>query len=335
VIRGAGGSEDLVIRAPNHLGDVVMALGALRDSGADVVVVSSLVPLLDMAGIPGRILPFRREAGGWFETMEALRRGGYRRGVLLSGSFSAALLFRLAGIPCLRGLAADGRTWMMSDPVPVARFSGNHRVNNFRLLAGLPLLDPVRPHPLTPPPGVVEEWRERLAPTGETLVGLFPGSNAPARRWDPDRFAELARALVRQGARVVVLGSGAERSLTAAVAAGAPGVVDLGGRTDLPGLAAVLSLCGLFVTNDTGPMHLAAAVGTRTLTLWGSSDPSEVHPLGADDRRIQGPSIPCAPCKKNHCPRSGAGTLLPEARNECMHLIATGTVTAAALELLS
>lgn len=335
MIRGAGGIEDLVIRAPNHLGDVVMALGALRDSGADVVVVSSLAPLLEMARIPGRILPFRRDAGGWFETMEVLRRGSYRRGVLLSGSFSAAFLFRLAGIPRLRGLAADGRSWMLSDPVPVTRFSGNHRVNNFRLLADLPLLDPVRPHPLTPPPAVVEEWRKRLSPGGDTLVGLFPGSNAPARRWDPERFAELARVLVGRGSRVVVLGSGAERPLTAAVAGDTPGVLDLGGRTDLVGLAAVLSLCGLFITNDTGPMHLAAAVGTRTLTLWGSSDPSEVHPLGAHDRRIQGPSIPCAPCKKNHCPRSGAGTLLPEARNECMHLIETGTVTAAALELLS
>lgn len=325
----------LVIRAPNHLGDVVMALGALRDSGADVLVLDSLAPLLGMASLPGRILPFQRGSAGWFAAMEAVRSGGYRRGVLLSGSFSAALLFRMSGVSRLRGLAADGRSWLLSDPVPVERFAGNHRVNNYRLLAGLPPLDPLRPHPLVLPVEVVGRWRQELGDGSGPLVGLFPGSNAPARRWDPERFAALARELVEGGARVVVLGGGSERPLTAKVASGAPGVVDLGGRTDLVGLAAVLSLCSLFVTNDTGPMHLAAAVGTRTITLWGSSNPSEVHPLGAEDRRIQGRPIPCAPCKRNHCPRQGAGTLLPEARNECMRLIETGTVASAALELLA
>ena len=332
--RGDPGGAGVVIRAPNHLGDVVMALGAIRDRGGDVVVVSSLVPLLAMAGIPGRIIPFRRGAGGWFEVMDELRRGRYRRGILLSGSFSAALLFRAGGVRELRGMSGDGRDFLLSDPVPRTAIVGNHRVDNLRLLAGLPPLDRLRPHPLTPPEDAVVEWRRRLAPEGAPLVGLFPGSNAPARRWDVSRFDALARALVERGARVVVLGAPGERHLTEAAAGATSGVTDLGGQTDLSGLAAVLSLCTLFVTNDTGPMHLAAAVGTPTLTLWGSSDPGEVHPLGSRDEQVRGERLPCAPCKKNVCPRSGAGTLLASARNECMNLIEIPQVLAAAERLL-
>ena len=312
-----------------------MALGALRDRGGDVVVVSSLVPLLEMAGIGGRIIPFRRGAQGWFDVMEELRSRRYQRGILLSGSFSAALLFRAAGVQYLRGMSGDGRDRLLSEAVPRSRFAGNHRVDNLRLLAGLPPLERLAPHRITPPAGATALWQERLGGGPGPLVGLFPGSNASARRWEADRFAVVGRSLLEQGARVVVLGAPAEAGLTATVASGHPSIIDLGGRTDLPGLAAVLSLCDLFITNDTGPMHLAAAVGTTTITLWGSSDPSEVHPLGAGDVRVRGGDLPCAPCKKNVCPRTGPGTFLPQARNECMNLIETRSVLAEAERLLA
>lgn len=324
----------LVVRAPNHLGDVVMALGALRERGGDIVVVSSLVPLLEMAGVAGRIIPFRRGASGWFEVMERLRAGRYEKGILLSGSFSAALLFRAGGVSHLRGMSGDGRDRLLAEVVPRERFRGNHRVNNLRLLADLPPIHPLEPGRIVPPAPVVDRWRERIPREGGPVVGLFPGSNAPARRWEAERFAAVGRKLASRGVRGLVLGAPNEAHLTARVAGGTPGILDLGGRTDLPGLAAVLSLCDLFVTNDTGPMHLAAAVGTPTITLWGSSDPQEVHPLGARDERVHGGPLPCAPCKKNVCPRSGPGTLLPHARNECMNLIEETSVLAAVERLL-
>ncbi|MCG6956534.1 MAG: glycosyltransferase family 9 protein, partial [Gemmatimonadetes bacterium] len=107
------------------------------------------------------------------------------------------------------------------------------------------------------------------------------------------------------------------------------------GATDLPGLAALLSVCHLVVTNDTGPMHLAGAVGVPTVTLWGPSDPGEVRPVGAKDARVTGPELPCKPCFRNECPRSGAGTLLPEAHEECMRLISTDDVVKTASALLN
>jgi ADP-heptose:LPS heptosyltransferase len=163
---------------------------------------------------------------------------------------------------------------------------------------------------------------------------MFPGSNAPARRWPPDRFAAVARRLVEREVRIVVLGSAVEAKLTARVAAGTDGAIDAGGATDLPELAALLSLCDVLVTNDTGPMHLASAVGTPTVTLWGPSDPAEVCPTGPGHVGVSGPGLACRPCFKNECPRTGKGTLLSEAREECMHLITIEQVVAAAGLLL-
>lgn len=328
--------RDRVVRGPNHLGDLVMALGALRASPDDLVLTSGLVPLARMAALPGRILPFERGRSGWLRMVRALRGGRYRRGVLLSASFSAALLFRAGGIRNLRGTATDGRSLLLAERVDPRSFHGLHRINHYRILLGLPLLETLVSDRLTPPEQEVDRWREALGvASGGPLVALFPGSNAPARRWPADRFRALAAALSGDGVRVAVLGGPGERALTRSVAEGLPGVHDLGGRTGLEGLAAVLSLASLLVTNDTGPMHLAGAVGTRTLSLWGSSSPGEVQPVGSEDARVQGEPIPCAPCRKNDCARSGPGTILPEARYECMRLIPLEAVRSRAGELLS
>ena len=323
-----------VVRAPNHLGDVVMALPALAAEGADVMVRSWLVPILEMAELPGRILPLPPGLGGWMDAVAALRRGRYDDGLLLTPSFSAAWLFRWGGVARLRGTDTDGRRWMLRERLPRESLRGLHRINQYRLLLGQDTDVTPAFRTLRPSAENRNAWSERLG-VAEGLVGLFPGSNAAARRWPVQGFAELARTLLGRGKRVVVLGGAGERELTGAVAAGAPGAVDLGGETDLPGLAAILSLCDLVVTNDTGPMHLAGAVGAPTVTLWGSSDPREVGPPGPKHLRVTGASLPCKPCFKNACPRSGAGTLLPQAEVECMRLIEVDQVVRAVETLMS
>jgi len=322
-----------LIRAPNHLGDVIMALPALAADGSDVVVRRWLASVLEMAGLPGRVLPFDRGFAGWRRVVRTVRRAGFERGTLLTPSFSAAWMLRWGGVRRLRGTVGDGRTWMLSDPVPRSALKGRHRINQYKLLLGQDPDTEARNHLLVPPAAEVGSWRERLG-DGESVVGLFPGSNAPARRWSAERFASVARALAADGIRVVVMGGAGERDVTRAVADAAPGALDAGGATDLPGLAALLSVCQLVVTNDTGPMHLAGAVGTPTVTLWGPSDPAEVCPVGARDVRVTGAALPCKPCFKNACPRTGTGTLLPEAHEECMRLISEGEVLRAARRVL-
>ncbi len=335
-----------IIRAPNHLGDVILALPVLVRDGADVMVVRPLAPVLEMAGVPGRVISLYRGAGGFWRAVQDLRRGRYEHGILLSAAFSAAWLFRCGGVKHLRGSRTDGRRLLLGEEVEPNELRGMHRTEAFGVLAGAPTEAAEATARLTPPEDRVALWRDRLGVKADPrpdcssgvgvtpmaaapTIGIVPGANAPARRWPAERFGALAETALGWGAAVVVLGGPRERGLTARVTASVPGAVDLGGRTDIADLAAILSLCDLVVTNDTGPMHLAGAVGTPTVSLWGSSDPGEVRQIGSEDTRVTGADLPCRPCYRNHCRRSGRGTLLPHAHEECMSLIQERAVISA------
>jgi heptosyltransferase II len=332
-----GPPRPTIVRAPNHLGDVVMALPALAAvPGADVMVVRWLVPILELAlgGQGGRrVFPLDRGRRGWAEAVRTLRRRRYGRGLLLSPSFSAALVFAAGGVRERRGTLTDGRRLLLADPVPVQRIRGLHRSAAYYLLVADEAPEPP-PAPRLPVPAPVRERGRELLPAGPgPLVGLFPGSNATSRRWDADRYAALAVRLVTLGFRVAVFGARSEMPLTARVAGSV--ARDLGGRTDLPLLAATLAECDLLVTNDSGPMHLAAAVGTRTLSLQGPADPKETRPLGHGHRMLRHPELPCVPCVRNECPRTGAGFRLRTAERECLRLIEVAAVEAAVHEHFS
>jgi ADP-heptose:LPS heptosyltransferase len=105
---------------------------------------------------------------------------------------------------------------------------------------------------------------------------------------------------------------------------------DAGGRTDLSLLAAGLGECDILISNDSGPLHLAAAVGTPTVSLWGAGDPQVTGVVGPQHRILRRADLPCVPCVKNECPRTGAGYLLPKAERECLQLIEVPEVLAAA-----
>ncbi|MGE0159421.1 MAG: glycosyltransferase family 9 protein [Gemmatimonadales bacterium] len=302
------------------------ALPAIVADGSDVLVLDWLAPIVEMSGAPGEVIPFRRGGQGFVRAVRELRRRAYREGVLLTPAFSAAWLFRCGGVSRLRGTATDGRGVLLADRVAPETLRPFHRVDAYRRLLEQDLTGELRPVRLTPPASDRERWRVRLPVGDGPVVGMVPGSNAPARRWPAERFGEVASWLGARGARVVVTGSPREADLTAGIARRAPGSLDTGGRTAVTDLAALLSLCDLVITNDTGAMHLAGAVGTPTVSLWGSSDPTEVRQVGAPDRRVTGPDLPCRPCRRNHCARRGAGTILADAHEECMRLIEVGAV---------
>lgn len=325
---GDAAAGRVVIRAPNHLGDLVMALPAIEAAGtADVMVRRWLVPLLEMALLRGRILPLDGGRAGFLRAARVLRERRYRRGVLLAPSFSSAFLFALGGVRERRGTATDGRSFLLSDPVATGTLVGMHRAAAYlQLVTGSPADGPPPLPRLAIPDALRDAWEQLVGPPGGARIGIFPGSNASSRRWDADRFAELVARLAGEGVQVVVFGGSGERELTARVAGRA--AFDAGGRTDLPLLAAGLASCDLLVTNDSGPMHLAAAVGTPTVSLWGAGDPASTGPLGAGHVLMRHPELPCVPCVKNQCPRRGAGTYLPEAERECLRLITVDQVAA-------
>ncbi len=305
----------------------------MAELGGDVMVVRWLTPILDLAGLPGRTLALDRGPSGWAHAVRTLRREAYDVGVLLSPSFSSAWLFRWGGVRELRGTDSDGRGWLLRERVPREELAGRHRFDQYRAIAGCTGSVAREPGRLELTPEHLAPWRERVD-SGRPIVGVFPGSHAPARRWPADRFSELCARLDREGMTPVILGAESEAALTAAVAGRTAGAKDFGGRTTLADLAALLAVCDVLVTNDSGPMHLAAAVGTPTVALWGPSDPAEAEPLGAETVGVSGPALPCRPCHKNRCSRSGRGTILDDAHEECMRLIETDAVMNAVRRML-
>jgi heptosyltransferase II len=323
-----------VIRAPNHLGDFIMALPALAEApDADLVIARWLMPIAALLERRGSIIPLDRGARGLLTAARSVRRQRRRTGVLLTPSFSSALVFRLGGVRHVRGTATDGRTVLLGDALPRERLRRLHRTALYlELVTGSPATAQWPAPHLGVPESLRAAWRERMGPRSGPVAGIFPGSNARSRRWDADRYAAVARGLAAEGVRVVVFGTPAECDLTSTVAGDA--ALDMGGRTDLPMLAAALAECDILVTNDSGPMHLAAAVGTRTLVVSGPADTKETAPGGDGHVYLQRLDLPCVPCVRNECPRQGAGYILPEAERECLRLIQAPDVLAAASRML-
>ena len=135
------------------------------------------------------------------------------------------------------------------------------------------------------------------------LLGLSPGANWETKRWPAERFAGLARRALAAGMQVAVQGSAAEAPIGRLVTQLAPGAVDLCGRLDLRGLGGFVSRCAAFVANDSGPMHIARALGVPTLAFFGSTDPAMFDFAG---HRALFAGVPCAPCSffgRRRCPR--------------------------------
>ncbi|HKK27041.1 MAG TPA: glycosyltransferase family 9 protein [Gemmatimonadota bacterium] len=311
--------------------------------GAVVVqVVRELAPLLELAGLEARVSPLE-DRHALLRASREVRRLRPRRAVLLTPSFSAALLARLGGVPERRGTATDARGWLLTEAVDRAPLLDGHRVLEY-----LRLVDPGwdAPEPPAPDLGLPEAAREaweaaagraglapEAAPTGPARLGLLPGSAAPSRRWPAGRFAALARRRIDAGEEVVVFGVEREADLTRRIAGEAPGAADLGGRTDLAALAGGLASCAAVVANDTGPMHLAAALGRPLVGIFGAGDPAQTRPLTARAEVVRRADLPCVPCLENRCPRRGRGFELPRARIECLRLITVDAVEEALMRV--
>ncbi|HUI25885.1 MAG TPA: glycosyltransferase family 9 protein [Candidatus Kryptonia bacterium] len=151
-----------------------------------------------------------------------------------------------------------------------------------------------------------EEERSRvqqmLEGRGGPLAAIFVGSTWPSRFWFADRNAEVVRGLRARGFEPVLLGGVGERAFAEEIArlAGVP-VSNLAGKTNLRDLIALFDRSAVAVGPDSGPMHIAAAMGCRVISLWGATSPARSAPWGSEDLVIQG-EAECSPCYKRHCP---------------------------------
>lgn len=151
------------------------------------------------------------------------------------------------------------------------------------------------------------DWPKGLAPCPRAgFVAVHPGASVPARSWAPSNMRALVQSLVQAGHDVVVTGGSGEKALTSWVAGGPGTVVDLGGATGLAGLSAVLARAGVLVAGNTGPAHLAAAVGTPVVSLYAPTVPAvRWRPWGVPYALLGHQEIGCAGCRARACPVPG------------------------------
>ena len=322
-------SDRIVVRAPNWIGDAVLSLAAVRDvrrnfphARVEVLARPWVAELYQAVGEVDAV----RETSRWRADVDNLR-GGFDTAVLLTNSFGSALQVRLAGIPERWGYATDLRGPLLTRRARVRdTLRGESEVYYYRaMLAGVGLRVSAQPDTsLACPP----DWAgraEALLPGAERWIGLNPGAFfGPAKRWIPERYAALADRLVRKaGVRVAVLGAAADRPVAEAIAGAMrePPTV-LCGQTTLGELAAVVRRLALLVTNDSGPMHLASALGVPVAALFGPTDWRETAPRGP--HRLLREPVPCAPCKLRACPVD----------HRCMRLLGVDRVERECLEML-
>lgn len=311
--------------------------GVYVDGAVDVWCPFQWAPVLEMANLPVAVIPFR-PGRGVKTTVKWLRGPRYRAAYLFAQSFASASAVWLAGVPRRRGIATGIRRWMLSEPVDEEDMEGEHRVSAFLAVADRKWRGGRPPAPkLVVPERAEEQFRQLVAGRfRRPVVGIVPGSTSGARRWPEGRFTALAGMLAAEGGSQIVFGSSGDEVLAARVAAGAGSSgIDLGGRTSLAVFAAALKACDAVVTNDSGALQLAAAVGASVIGVFGPRSPDQTGPLHGRGRALWHWSLPCAPCGKDVCPRRSEGTFLPEGFQECLQLVSVETVARAVRAQLS
>ena len=323
----------LVILAPNWLGDAVMALPAIADvrRGAKDAVIAvaaraPVAPIFRLVPEVDEVLTIERRS--WFELGTAdLRGGAFDTALLLPNSLHSALMVVRAGIRDRWGYRTDCRGRLLTRAVQPP--SGLHQAEYYQQLVhalGFPN-GPLEPR--LPVSKTARKAASKLLSSGgwdprTPLVALAPGAAfGGAKRWPPGRFAALASGLAADGVRTAMVGSGGDRQTADEVKVREPRVIDLVGQTDLLQLAGVLALARALVTNDSGAMHLAAAIGTPVTAVFGPTDERATRPLG-DGHTVVTASVWCRPCMLRECPLD----------HRCMRQITADTVTAAVRQRL-
>jgi lipopolysaccharide heptosyltransferase II len=312
----------ILVRATNWIGDAVMSLPALRAlrtryPDAHIAVLAkpwvaalyeeerSIDDIVPLDGVPGL-----RDWGLKLKAASTLRNEGFDLAVLFPNSFESAAVAFLIGAKRRIGFARDSRSFLLTDAIPlpvkgeIPKHERFYYLEMLRRAGIIDLLPDVSEIRLDGAAAARTRGEALLAVRGIGLpvVGVSPGAAyGGAKRWLPERFAEAAAQLAeRTGSSVAVFGSAGDKSLCGEVAA-ACGGMNLAGATTLREFIDMTASCNLFLTNDSGAMHIAAALGVPSVTVFGPTDETATGPSGAHARLLREP-VDCAPCKLRECP---------------------------------
>ncbi len=303
-----------LIVGPSWVGDMVMAQALFKLIEAEGHVIDVLAPewsLPIVARMPEVRDGIASETGhgelGFGKRRRiarSLRDRGYDRAIVMPRSFKSALIPWIAGIPRRTGFRGEARFGLINDVRALDRKVLDQTVKRFVALG----IEEGEPLPPAPQPALEidtirqRELRERLAlDTRRPVIAMMPGAEyGTAKCWPLDHFTELAAKLDQSGYRVWVLGSEKDAAAGQAIAADSA-AVNLCGKTSLEDVIDLLGLCEQAVSNDSGLMHVAAAVGIHVHAVYGSSSPDFTPPL-TDRRDIHYLRLDCSPCFKRECP---------------------------------
>jgi heptosyltransferase-2 len=306
-------SQSLLVLAPNWLGDAVMALPAIADIRrafpSSRLVVAARRPVDELF----RLVPHVNEVIA--ADLPAVQAAGADVAILLPNSFASAWLVWRAGVPERWGYAADLRRPLLTRAI-ARPGRGLHQAAYYQHLTRTFDIQPGPLEPsLTVPDAAIAAARSRVTTAGwdgrAPLFVLAPGAAyGTAKRWIPAHVARLIADLAgRRGATCVLVGSAGDRRTTGPIVAALDEavrarVVDLAGETTLAELAGVLRLAQACVSNDSGAMHVAAAVGTPLVAIFGPTRERETAPLSRAGARAEVVThqVWCRPCMLRECP---------------------------------
>ncbi len=337
----------LLVRATNWVGDALLSLPALtalraQFPQAEIAILARpwVAGLYRGQGLADRLLMFDYDGRhrGWrgLERLaQELRAERFDLAILLQNAFQAAWLAWRAGIRERIGYARDGRSWLLTQAIPVPRageipaherFYYLELLRRAGLLDELPCIEEIR---LRVDPEAREQAEQKLRRSGARSdaplrVAIAPGAAyGSAKCWPVERYAALAdRLIARFDADVILFGAPTEREVAERITTAMRArPILLAGQTQIEELPALLATCQLFIGNDSGAMHVAAAVGVPVVAIFGPTDPGGTAPVTTRWTLVREP-VPCSPCFLRHCPID----------HRCMTRISVDAVLAAAAQ---
>jgi heptosyltransferase-2 len=339
----------ILIRATNWVGDAVMSLPAIRAvhcrfPQAEIAVLARpwVADLYARETAVHRVIPYDaqpgfRGLGRKLQVARALRADKFECAILLQNAFEAAAIAWLAGIPQRIGYNRDGRGALLTVSIPVPqpgevprheRFYYLEMLRRAGLIAGPLESSDVR---LEGSAAAAHSGEQRFAQRdiAPPVIGVSPGAAyGAAKRWPAERFVEAAIEVARsRHGSVALFGSAGERELCETVARGIRGggimARNMAGETTLGEFIDLAAVCCVFLTNDSGAMHIASALGVPTVAVFGATDDSTTGPTGALARVVR-EQVECSPCLLRECPID----------HRCMTRVSPARVVDAALGLL-
>lgn len=312
----------ILIRGVNWVGDSVLTLPAIEllrkafpNAHLGILVKEELKPLFENVLSINEVVPFKKQTGikSFFEEIRLMRilgQGKWDMAVLFPNSFHSALTLFLTRIPVRIGYIRDKRRFLLTEKIDIKEETiKKHQVEYYLdLVRNFSESQDVSNFPAINIDRDELRWaKEFLSKNGvkedDLLIGISPGAAyGKAKRWFPERYAELTlRLLALGGVKVIVFGGKEESSFSHYLKKGVNhSVIDTTGKTNLIQLAALLKNCCMLVTNDSGPMHIAAGIETPVIAIFGSSDPSQTGPLGKNHTVIK-KEVSCSPCFEKDC----------------------------------